>query len=44
MKFGYHMNVWFFNNILDKIPEDLKQEYMKEWNEQFSLFYHNKND
>lgn len=44
LKFGYHMNVWFFNNILDKIPEDMKQEYMKEWDEQYSRFYDNKND
>lgn len=41
LKFGYHMNVWFFNNILDKIPEELKKEYMKEWDEQYSHFYGN---
>ncbi len=32
------MNRWFFNNLLDKIPVDLKEQYMKEWEEKWEIF------
>ena len=45
LKFGYHMNRWFFNNLLDKIPVDLKEQYMKEWEEKWeNLSSHFSND
>ncbi len=33
------MNRWFFNNLLDKIPVDLKEQYMKEWEGKWEYFY-----
>jgi len=39
------MNRWFFNNLLDKIPVDLKEQYMKEWEEKWeNLSSHFSND
>ena len=39
LKFGYHMNRWLVNNLLEKLSDEDKKSYDKEWNKSYDEFY-----
>ena len=39
LRFGYAMNEWVTKNLYDKMPQDLKDQYDKEWHESYKQFY-----
>jgi hypothetical protein len=43
LKFGYHMNMWMTNNLLNLIPKELKEKYDQEWDNSYDRFYNTKN-
>lgn len=39
LKFGYHMNRWAEENIIEKLPEELKAAYDEEWEKAYDRHY-----
>lgn len=39
LKFGYYMNQYFEQNIWNRMPEDLKEEYDQEFDKALEKFY-----
>jgi hypothetical protein len=39
LRFGYAMNEWFSKNLYDKMSQELKDQYDKEWDGAYNRFY-----
>lgn len=39
LKFGYHMNQWVEENLINDFNPELKKKYDEEWNKAYDLFY-----
>jgi hypothetical protein len=44
LRFGYVMNRWFENNLLDQLTEEQKDAYNKEWDTAYDKVYEEDNN
>ena len=41
LKFGYVLNDWFHNKLLETLPQEVQDQYLQKWDELYDVFYKN---